>query len=152
MLESSALRRGAPARRVLQGALALIIASALGAPVRAASGAPSIELNRLEPHEGGCRVHLVLANDGPEAYSAYRLDLVIFGADGIIARRLALDTAPLRAHKTSVKAFDLSDLACAHVSSILLNDVSRCVTGDHELSDCVSAASLSSKADAKFIK
>ena len=131
---------------------ALMVASALVAPLHAAAGGPSIELNRLEPHAGGCRVHLVLANEGPEAYSAYRLDLVIFGADGIIARRLALDTAPLRAHKTSVKAFDLSDLACAQVSSILLNDVSRCATDDRELSDCVSAASLSSRADAKFVK
>lgn len=133
-------------------AVTMILACLLGAPAGAAAGGTRIELNRLEPHAGGCRVHLVLANEGPEAYSAYQLDLVIFGSDGVIARRLALDTAPLRAHKTSVKAFDLNDLACANVSRILLNDVSRCATGEHELNDCVSAASLSSRADAKFIK
>ena len=132
--------------------LLLIVACVLGAPALAAAGGPSIELNRLEPREDGCRVHLVLANDGPEVYSAYRLDLVIFGADGVIARRLALDTAPLRAHKTSVKAFDLRNLACANVSRILLNDVSDCATDEHVLSDCVSAASLSSRADATFVK
>ena len=103
----------------------------------------SIELNRLEERTGGCRVHLVLTNASARSYSSYRLDLVIFASDGVIARRLALETAPLRANKTMVKEFELADLTCDGIGRVLLNDVSACVTGDGNLDDCVTTTRVS---------
>lgn len=111
-----------------------------------------IELNRLEERDGGCRVHLVLTNASAHAYTSYRLDLVIFASDGVIARRLALETAPLRANKTMVKEFELAGLACRGVGRVLLNDVSACVSGDGDMDDCVASTRVSSRASATFVK
>ncbi len=73
----------------------------------AASGAETrepgigLELNRLEAVEGACRAYVVLQNDTDAAFSALRYDLVIFDADGIVTRRLALETAAGRGQDES---------------------------------------------------
>lgn len=131
----------------------LFIVLGAGAP---AAGAQSdelrIELNRLEKRAAGCRVHLVLENTSPRAYTSYRLDLVVFGADGVIARRLALETAPLRASKTMVKEFELIDLTCKQVGRILLNDVSQCEFVGGQSDDCIAATRVSSRGAVPFVK
>jgi hypothetical protein len=111
-----------------------------------------IELNRLEEHGDGCRVHLVLENASPRAYTSYQLDLVVFAADGVIARRLALETAPLRANKTMVKEFELTGLSCERVGRILLNDVPACSSDAGNMDDCVTATRVSSRASVAFVK
>jgi hypothetical protein len=122
------------------------------APAGAQTDALHIELNRLEDHGDGCRVHLVLRNASPRAYTSYRLDLVVFAADGVIARRLALETAPLRADKTMVKEFELSDFSCRQVGRILLNDVPACVSDAGDLDDCVTMTRVSSRASVSLVK
>ena len=85
-----------------------------------------IELNKVEPLPNGCRTYLVIDNDGDAAYSALKLDLVLFQTDGVIGRRVALDLAPLRAKKRSVKLFDLDGTKCEDIASLLINDVMDC--------------------------
>ncbi len=97
-------------------------------------------------------MHLVLDNPSAHPYSSYRLDLVIFAVDGIIARRLALEAAPLRANKTMVKEFEIEALACRQVGRILLNDVSACTSDTGEIANCVAGARLSSRAPVAFVK
>ena len=121
-------------------------------PAWAQDNALHIELNRLEEHGDGCRVHLVLENTSPRAYTSYRLDLVIFAADGVIARRLALETAPLRANKTMVKEFELTDLTCQGVGRVLLNDVTSCSSDAGNRDDCVSTTRVSSRASVSLVK
>jgi len=111
-----------------------------------------IELNRLEDRGGGCRVHLVLENKSPRAYTSFRLDLVIFAADGVIARRVALETAPLRADKTMVKEFELTGLTCKGVGRILLNDIPACASDAGDVDDCVTMTRVSSRASVSFLK
>ena len=132
----------------------VLFAALAAAPpaTRAGGNDVRIELNRLEERAAGCRVHLVLENDAARAYTSYRLDLVIFDADGVIARRVAVETAPLRASKTMVKEFELVDLPCARVGRILLNDVTRCASAAGELENCVAATRLSSRSAVPFVK
>lgn len=139
-------------RYVAAHVLLVAVLATVTPPARAADHTVHIELNRLEQHGDGCRVHLVLENGAPLAYTTYRLDLVIFDADGVIARRLALETAPLRANKTMVKEFELTGLACAGVGRMLLNDVSACASVAGELDDCVAATRVSSRSPVSFVK
>lgn len=106
-----------------------------------------IELNKLETRAEGCRVWLVVGNTGTEALDPFRLDLVLFGRDGVVSRRLAVDAGPLPAGKTSVRIFDVAGLACDDVGSVLLNDVLACGgVGAEQRAACVSRAALSSRA------
>jgi len=130
---------------------ALLLAAAPGL-ARADDAKLAIELNKLEEQGGGCRVHLVIRNGTERAFESYKLDLVLFGQDGIIARRIAVDVAPLRARKTSVKLFDVADLACPAVGSILINDVLECRGGGAERADCIDGLEASSRAGIELTK
>lgn len=111
-----------------------------------------VELNRLEERDGSCRVYLVMSNPSPRSYEALKLDLVLFGTDGVIARRVAVDTAPLRPTKTTVKLFDVSGLPCSGIGSVLLNDVIECRGTDVSAADCVASVQPSSRSSVAFTK
>ena len=104
-----------------------------------------IELNRLEDQGANCRAYLVIANPGEVAYSGFKLDLVIFDRSGTIIRRLAIDLAPLRAGKTSVKIFDIVDTTCGAIGSVLVNEVLDCRDASGNVADCVQRVATSSK-------
>ncbi|HUC19153.1 MAG TPA: Tat pathway signal protein [Acetobacteraceae bacterium] len=102
------------------------------APSTAPAGTPiSLELNKLTPLEQGpgCRAYFVVGNPGPEPIPELQLDLILFGTDGIISRRLAVELGPLPAQKTEVRLFDLTDTPCDSIGHILLNDVLSCQVG-----------------------
>jgi hypothetical protein len=117
-------------------------------PALAEPAAPlAIELNRLEPREGGaCRVWLVLNNAGAEPLDPLRLDLVLFGRDGVVARRVAVDVGPLPAGRTQARIFDLTGQGCEGVGSILLNDVLACgAAAPSARAACAERAALASR-------
>jgi hypothetical protein len=86
-----------------------------------------LELNRLEPRENAaCRVWFVLNNRSAEALDPVRLDLVIFGRDGVVAWRIAVDVGPLPAGRTQARIFDVAGLRCEAIGQLLLNDLLAC--------------------------
>ncbi len=117
-----------------------------------AEGPIRIELNKLEKHDGACRAYLVFENSTERNFSVFKLDLVMFGPDGVITKRLAVDTAPLRAAKTSVKLFDLARLGCADVGRILINDVIECRDQKGKRTDCVTLVAPSSRSSVPLVK
>ena len=112
----------------------------------------NIELNKLEPVKGACRAYLVLTNPAVQAYTSFKLDLVIFDQGGVIAKRLALNMAPIRANKTSVKLFDIAGLKCEGIGRVLINDVVGCSSDSGELTGCITQVKPQSRAGVPFIK
>ena len=55
-----------------------------------AAPAVALELNKLEPTDKGCRAYMVVNNPTDTVYQTYKLDLVLFQADGVIGRRVEL--------------------------------------------------------------
>ncbi|WP_237181115.1 Tat pathway signal protein [Roseomonas haemaphysalidis] len=106
-----------------------------------------IELNRLEAQGANCRVWMVARNPAADAVDPLRLDLILFGKDGIIVRRLALDIGPLPARKTQARIFDLAGQNCDGLGSILLNDVLACGPTAETKAACLPRLALTSRAD-----
>ncbi|MFC3125807.1 Tat pathway signal protein [Pseudoroseomonas globiformis] len=128
-----------------------IILGALS-PVAAAAQTPtaspvSIELNRLEGRSEGCRIWLVLRNPGQKALDPLRLDLLVFGRDGVVSRRLALDVGPLPGDKTMARIFDLNGQDCGGIGMLLLNDLLACGPEAEGRAACLSRLTLSSRVD-----
>lgn len=169
------LARAAPAA----AALALVCAGVGYAPPAWADAAAPIplELNKLEPVPtpaaapgggaaatpgatgGGCRAYIVISNPDAEPIEQLRLDLILFGTDGVILRRLALDLAPLAAHKTAVRPFDVQGQPCDGIGRMLVNDVLACQTGqpgtatpDQQRQACLDRLQVSSRAKAELSK
>ncbi|WP_439598314.1 Tat pathway signal protein [Falsiroseomonas sp.] len=134
---------------------ALALAPAAAQAQQASPPALPLELNRLEPVTApaeGCRIWMVLGNDAPEAaaIAALRLDLVVFGGDGQIARRAAVELAPIGAGRTAVRLFDLAGLPCDRISRLLVNEVLACRIGGADVADCADRLRPSSRAGVRF--
>jgi len=119
------------------------------APQPAAPAAPSaqnepirVELNAIENVQSRCRLAFVIENRSDGAVESLKLDLAVFGRDGVIQRRLVTEMGPLRRAKTIVKAFEV-DGDCAQIGSILVNDVTACSAGP--LDACLDRLVLSSR-------
>lgn len=136
-------------RRMLLAA-ALLFWAAL--PASANDPAISVELNKLEPNGDACRAYLVVRNAAGTAFESLKLDLVMFDPDGIVARRLAVETAPLATDKTILKVFDIAGLACPGIGRILMNDVLACHDGAGPRGDCLALVAPSARGAVPFIK
>ncbi|MEQ8813292.1 MAG: Tat pathway signal sequence domain protein [Thalassobaculum sp.] len=141
------------ATAIVGGVLALATATGLaaGASAQTKQGI-AIELNKLEPIEGSCRAYFVVRPEGTTEYKEFKMELLVFDTGGIIQKWLAIDAAPLRAGKTSVKLFDVSGVGCDKIGSILLNDVTACADAGGEIAGCVERIAPTSKAKATFYK
>jgi hypothetical protein len=133
--------------------LALALASP-GAALAQEAGRETvtIELNKLEPQENACRAYLVVKNDGAQAFESLKLDLVMFDKGGVVAKRLAVQAAPLPVGKTSLKVFDVEGHACPDIGSILLNDVLECTPSPAAPGGCLAQIAVSARGDLSFLK
>jgi hypothetical protein len=143
---------GAPAAGFLALALGLIASLVFAETGRAEPPSLSVELNKLEPQGGGCRAYFVIANEGPTQYQVLKLDLVLFQRDGVIGHRVAVDLAPLKASKRSVKRFDLDGIACDQIGSFLINEVMECRSDTGPIDDCLSGMSVKSLSNVQLTK
>jgi hypothetical protein len=112
----------------------------------------SIELNKLESQDQGCRAYFVIDNKNSTTYETLKLDFVVFGRDGVISQRFAVDLAPLNANKRTVKLFDIPDTACDQMGSILINEVMGCKVDSREDANCLQEISVSSRTDVQLVK
>jgi hypothetical protein len=69
---------------------------------------------------------------------------VMFQKDGVIGRRFALDLAPLRPSKRSVKLFELDGTKCDDIGSFLVNDVMECRSDGSAVNDCLTRMKVNS--------
>src|SRR4051794_22664632 len=108
----------------------------------------TLELNKLEPvgPGGGCRAYLVATNpEGGARIDVLRLDLVLFGSDGVIVRRIALDIGPVAPGRTQVRPFELRDVNCDAIGQILVNDTMLCKVAGADRTDCLDRLRTSSR-------
>lgn len=140
--------------RYAAAALAVAAAGAAAGPLRAQEAAApiTVELNKLEPADGACRLFLLLRNHSDQTYDALTLELVSFDKEGLIGQRLAVDLAPVRAQKTSVRLFDLPDTGCDALGRVLLNDVSACSVAGAAVDACLDRLQVSSRGPVPLFK
>ena len=115
------------------------------APAQPESGdGITLELNKIEKSDKGCRAYVVVTNPTQTSYEAFKLDLVMFQTDGVVGRRFALDLAPVRPDKRSVKLFDLDGAQCDGIGSFLINDIMDCRTSSGPATDCLARLKVKS--------
>jgi hypothetical protein len=140
----------APRRGLRVGALVAGLLPGLAGA--AAAQTLDIELNKLEDLNGQCAASLLLTNRLSETLDQVRFDLYIFGRDGIIARRLLLDTGPMQVDKTTVATFALIDRTCDAIGRLLVSGVPICKGTDGADIDCAAALNLTSRAAVPLTK
>ena len=80
------------------------------------TGTIAIELNRMEDTpNNGCRVFFVLNNDTDVTLTALQPDIYVFGADGVILRRMVFNAPPMPEGSQRAMALDLADQSCSGI-------------------------------------
>jgi hypothetical protein len=91
-----------------------------------AAGTIDIELNRLQQVEGACRLIVVFTNRLDVPIASLEVETVLFDQEGRAERFLVLKSQPLATQKIRVHQYDLADMSCAGIGSVLINDVVGC--------------------------
>jgi hypothetical protein len=132
----------------LGGALALVAAMGWQATGHAQEdGALTIELNRMEDTPQGCLSSFVFDNRTGHQLSRFQIDLVFFDSEGIAAKQMLLDMAPLYADKKTFASFLLDETACDKIGSILVNDMPQCQNGSGREVGCIDLLEVSSRSE-----
>jgi len=111
----------------------------------------TVELNRLETAERGCRFTFVMRNGLPQPIDQLGLEIAMFGPDGAVTGVVTLDAGALPRAKTRVKRFIVPDIACDNVTRVLLNDVTACEGEALSPQLCIGKLDLSTRVAAEFM-
>jgi hypothetical protein len=109
------------------------------------SSALAIELNKMEDTERGCLSSFLVDNRTGHQLNRFQLDLVFFDPDGIAAKQMLLDMAPLYVDKRTFATFLLDDTACDKIGSVLVNSVPVCENGSGHEVGCIDLLEVSSR-------
>lgn len=146
-------------RQLSRGALvfaALFVghtAAAQTATVPAATGPLTVEINKFEPNDtGGCRAFFLFRNETGLTFEGFEMSLAIFDATGVIDRLLSIDAAPLPTARTTLKLFEIPDIACTDISEVLLHEIPSCKPQNADQMDCFSLLELTSRTSAALVK
>lgn len=113
----------------------------------------TVELNKFEENEGGgCRAFFLFRNQADLTFEGFEMSLAILDKGGVIDRLLSIDAAPLPAARTTLKLFEIPEIACTDISEILLHEISSCKPQNAEETDCFPMLTLNSKTDAALVK
>lgn len=116
----------------------------------AETGGVTLELNKLEQVDQTCRAYMLFKNDSGSNFEQFRLDLVLFDAEGVISRRIAIEAAPLETGRSTVKFFDFSEQQCEGIDRMLVNGVSPCADASGEREDCADILNLANRTEIEF--
>lgn len=123
------------------------------APVRAQDGKLTVELNKFEASDtGGCRAFFIFRNETGNAFEGFEMSLAILDSDGVIDRLLNIDAAPLPVARTTLKLFEIPDIACTDISEILLHAIDTCKPQNEDPTDCFPMMALVSRTPAPLVK
>jgi hypothetical protein len=138
-----------PRAAALGAALAVLVAAQ---PLLAADAELLIELNKLEDTDQGCRSLFVFDNATGHELNRFQVDLILFDQDGVYARQVMLDMAPLSEDKKVLASFLLPDHQCDAIGSILVNGLPQCEDGAGAELDCVELLKVRSRTDTPLEK
>ena len=140
----------------MRSLLAILLGGALSLSVpmaHAQSPSLTVELNKFEPSDtGGCRAFFLFRNQTGKAFEGFEMSLAILNTDGVIDRLLNIDAAPLPVARTTLKLFEIPEIACPDISEILLHAIEVCKPQNEENTDCFPLVSLVSRTSASLVK
>lgn len=114
------------------------------------TGPLSVELNSLQPSDGGCRLTFVVKNGMDSDLSRAAFELVLFDSEGTVERITVVDFQDLPSTSTKVRQFDFKGTQCDRLGRVLINDTTDCTGDGVERRACLSNLETSTKTSIEF--
>ena len=131
-----------PSRLLLLLSLMLFSAPSM---VAAGEGTITIELNKVEETDQGCRPLFLFDNQSGHQLNKFQVELVLFDSKGVYSRQILLDMAPLYKDKKVLASFLMSELPCSDIGGMLVNALPSCANSAGTDLDCLSLLEVNSK-------
>lgn len=117
--------------------LILTMLLALSGPGYAEEGRLTVELNKFETSESGtCQAYFLFRNEMDAAAQGFEMSIAVLDKGGVIDRLLSVDAAPLPVARTTLKLFEIPEIACDAISELLVHDIPNCKLANNDVSDC----------------
>ncbi len=140
-------------RRTAMAVLAMALALPVWAETPTPGGKLTVELNKFEEITGGgCRAYFLFRNDTGTSFEGFQMSLAVFTKDGVIDRLLSIDAAPLPVARTTLKLFEIPQIACANIGQVLLHDLPVCKPQNGQQTDCFPLIDLKSRTPAPLVE
>jgi len=131
----------------------ILVLTALPFAASAQNAGLTVELNKTEASDsGGCSAFFLFRNETNNSFEGFEMSLAILDTQGVIDRLLSIDAAPLPVSRTTLKLFEIPEIACDDISEILLHDLTSCRPQNGDEMDCFPILTLRSKANAALVK
>jgi len=130
----------------------LVATSAVQAEEPADGSGLYMEINKLEQRDDLCVAYVRFSNRSDMEFSEFKSELFAFDQDDIITAHFLADFQQVMADKTVVKLVPMKDTVCSNVSSVLLNRMTACKSGDEEVVDCLRMLKTGAKGTVKLFK
>lgn len=144
-----------PAFRQFIG-LVIVFLSISAAPIQSMATEDAkltVELNKFEASESaGCRAYFLFRNQSGKAFEGFEMSLAVLDTQGVIDRLLNIDAAPLPVERTTLKLFEIPEIACTDISEILLHAIDSCKPQNEAEIDCFPIVNLVSRTSAPLVK
>jgi hypothetical protein len=90
----------------------------------------SVELNRIDPLDGTCRLTFLAENALGVDLDTLALETVLIDRDGRVERLTLFDFGALPDGVPRVRQFDIPGLDCARLGRVLINGVAECARAE----------------------
>lgn len=139
------------ARLVLLTLLPFLGAGFLHAEQTTDTNGVSIELSAAQAQGQSCLLSFVAENNYDDDINSAVFEIVLFGAQGEVALLTLLDFEELPTGRPRVRQFQFDDMACDHISRILINGTDKCEIQSDIPNACMSGLKLKSRLETEMI-
>lgn len=123
--------------RKTMAAMLMAVCLGTGWPALAQEGGVTVELNKLEASEDGtCRAFFLFRNQMAQSFEGFELSIAVLDTNGVIDRLLSVDAAPLPVARTTLKLFEIPEIACDDISELIVHDMPVCKPENADSADC----------------
>jgi len=133
----------------------LLVATGAVAQDQAPGDAPGeavvIELNTVNPNEGGCTLTFMVTNEHPRPIERAVYETVLFDSAGQVDRLTLFDFGTLPAGRPRVRQFSVSGIACEELSRLLINGAHTCEAPDLAAGACMAGLVLETRTGIEVI-
>ncbi|MEO0918149.1 MAG: hypothetical protein AAFY31_14360 [Pseudomonadota bacterium] len=137
--------------RTLLTALAILFSASFAHPDEPDGDGIAIELNTLQPVEGGCQLTFVASTTSVGGIEKLVFETVLFTTEGAVDRLTLFDFGEIPAHAPRVRQFVLPQLECTNLGQLLFNGVNACQIDGAESTACATGLTLTSRTDVELL-
>lgn len=111
----------------------------------------TVELNTVQPVEGGCQLTFVASTAHPEGIANLVFETVLFTTEGTVERLTLFDFGALPAGTPRVRQFVLPELECTDLGQLLFNGVNTCDAAGLDGAACATNLTLRSRTEVELL-